>query len=432
MSSFVTAHLGRVVSPEKISSTLSASCQPVALDDIRRTSTEWIWSAIYEPRIASLEGCLKHPAPCLFPGQWPALLPGGSNNRFALDRARALAGGQFFADKESFKGLVINTDVNSWNWQFLKRQQFKEVSCESQSVNVAESKILHLVQKVQDVTSLRSLFNLIHSCWSSVEFVDYPNIALQIALTTLSQNSRRTLEVAFELEEFASYCALRSNYLPMQSTHFEGKWVDIGYRDPSDIRASERCIAKKVLSELENLPLGKTAPLLVNEFDCVADGNHRLTASRVWNALHAANDDLWEPGNVHFEKRLFRFFNKNASVKSDLSASNALESLSEILSEEESKQRINKLRRMIGSHVIRRIPILPVLSYSGVAIDRRLYENGGVACRFNPSHYQILKEDSSTCLAAKACYHRTDTLPLPLFYVLEARQKDFSDKWEDK
>jgi hypothetical protein len=259
---------------------------------------------------------------------------------------------------------------------------------------------------------------LVHRSWSNETGTEYQDECLEIALSALGQNSERTLATLFELEEFASYCTLRSKLEVAQGLLYGSKWVDIAYRKIGQIRASEKCVPLRLLRELEKISIGQTAPLLVNEFNCVADGNHRLAASWIWNGLNSVKSESWNLDNARFEKQLLSYFNENLSPITKLAVSNALEGLSSLLTERESKQRLINLRKFVVSHVVETLPVVPILSYSGLALDRRVYESAGRLCRFNPGHYQILQDNFATCLPEKACYHLADRIPLPLVSVI--------------
>lgn len=354
--------------------------------------------------------------PSVFPGQSAALSLPTNGANFAFERAQAIRAKRFFVKRNAFNVHGSSVENSSWLWTRIKRQKFKEISYTSEDLTNLDREILTLSKVVTDQTSLQNVFDLVRNAWGDGGNFEYLASAMEVALSVfLDHQIGSRLDVAFELEEFASYCTLRSTLELTHGSLRDGKWVDIGSQRISELRGSERCAASRLLNELERLSVGQTAPLLVNEFNCVADGNHRLAAAWIWNALNDAKEELWELGNTRFEDRLLSFFTQKGAPQSKLAISNALEGLSSILSNKTSKQGLINMRNIIATHVVERLPILPILSYSGLAIERKSYQSQGHLRRFSPRHYQILQTDSSTCLPAKACYHFADHLPLPLF-----------------
>ena len=148
----------------------------------------------------------------------------------------------------------------------------------------------------------------VHSLWSSTTF-SYSdkslNIANKILLRELNSLDEKTLlALLFELEVFATYSTLTENMHPVASGFFANSWLDIGSLELAKIRATEQCQPDRLFEEIFNLRDGKIAPIAVNEFGCVADGNHRLTATWIWNILSACQSYTWSIENEAFQRRV--------------------------------------------------------------------------------------------------------------------------------
>ncbi|MEZ4544398.1 MAG: hypothetical protein R3C24_10895 [Cyanobacteriota/Melainabacteria group bacterium] len=52
-------------------------------------------------------------------------------------------------------------------------------------------------------------------------------------------------------------------------------------------------------SETQNF--GRTAPVVINEHESIADGNHRLTAAWLWNLLNASVKTCWKIDDTNFK-----------------------------------------------------------------------------------------------------------------------------------
>lgn len=396
---------------------------------VQAKSAQLIWNYVYSSRVAKLAGCDENPL-SIFPGLSPALSKTVSAENFALDRAKAIFANQLFInDDERNSFETAELEAASWIWQSVARPNCREIACSSTASVAFDPTLQMLLNAATNKESVRILFDAIHKSWSATTS-NYGRSAFGIAADALLQlGSRATLAAAFELEEYASYCTLRDTFSKLHSKISSRRWVDIGTRKPEELRASERCLAYRLIRELENLAAGRTAPLLVNEFNCVADGNHRLTAAWIWNALHWAKEARWEQGNLQFEKRLLQFFSSKESALTNLSINNALTGLSSIFTNTEDTHRLEALRNAISLHGIKELPVIPILSYSGLAIDRQTYTKTGTIRRFTPKHYQILRDDPAACLTAKACFHFADKFPLPLFDVIRLQSKtNFIDR----
>jgi hypothetical protein len=382
-----------------------------------------LWRHVYAPRISRIDGN-EVLVPGLFPGQSPAISQSYGKENFALERLRAFEAHHFFAKKGiSSKPKTIALEATSWKWQHLSRAKFEPVLCadisQAQSICALEKEIIAVAREVTDKQAMVQLFDYIHMVWSAGPALEYDQTALDIALQAFPRGvDSRSVAIVLELEEFASYCTLRAKFDLVTSGFYCEKWVDVAAQPVETIRASEKCWPGRIVQELENISQGRIAPLLVNEFGCVADGNHRLAAAWIWNMLHHCRELDWQTGCASFEAILERFIKSKPVSHSALAVANALEGLSSILNSRESRQHLLRLKDLIQLHRIERLPVVPILSYNGLAVDRHSFESGGKLERFAPKHYVDLQNDSNTFLPARACYHFADRVPLPWFSIL--------------
>ncbi len=269
-----------------------------------------------------------------------------------------------------------------------------------------------------DEHTVKQKFQEIRKAWSLTSSSDvYDGEGLALAVNYLS--SFQSPEVWFELEEFVSYCTLRQSLNVVASGFHCDKWMDIAEAPIHNLRATERCSPARLIQELENLAVGRIAPLLVNEEGCVSDGNHRLVAAWVWKMLHACIDCQWRTGDIHFESALARFLEQNKTSRTQFALMNALESLSSILNSQESARPLEQLRKLIFNAVLETLPVVPMLAYSNFALDCTAFDTEGCFQRFSPGLYSELAANPAAFFSARACYHFGDRIALPWFSILK-------------
>ncbi|HEY9678366.1 MAG TPA: hypothetical protein V6C76_10175 [Drouetiella sp.] len=384
-----------------------------------------VWKMVYADRIAHLSyGNASRSTASFFPGLSPALRGVVSPLNFAFERFEALRLNQF-AIGSTPSTIEVPNPPACWAWKVIEKSDAAPVTNAPSKLLPVDNSLAIFASKARSIEALRGTFVKIHRCWSNTDAPDYPEEALRIALAALCTqpaalraSTQSALAVILELEEYASYCALLSKFEPVWKMQRARTWIEVSFTEPAKIRASEKCFPEKILVELQKLSSGSTVPLLVNEFGCVADGNHRLTASWIWNALHFAPNENWAPGDASFEHKLLSYFEKYSDDANALVKSNALDALAALLFSEHSRKQLNQLRGPIASYVVATLPVVPILSYNGFALDRLAMQVSGYPSRFNPLNYQDLRDDPFTTFPVKACYHLADHLPLPAFNVL--------------
>jgi hypothetical protein len=260
-------------------------------------------------------------------------------------------------------------------------------------------------------------FESIHAAWSSSRTERYDDEALSLAVACLKENDGNA-SLWFELEEFASYCTLRESLNIVASGFYNEKWIDVGSERIERLRGTERCSPKRLMQEIANLANGRIAPLIVNEFRCISDGNHRLVAAWIWNMLHATSQCVWQTGDYHFECWLRNHLAPYTNETTKFTVWSALENLSSLLNNEESKSALLALRDHITKHQIPSLPVVPMLAYSNFALDGAAFDLDGALVRFAPTLYAELRKNANAHFPARACYHLADRVPLPWFSVL--------------
>lgn len=399
------------------------------LYETEEDGVESVWKNVYERRIELLRGNLFG-VPSVFPGRSPATSHTHSAENLAIERFQAFEKNRFFVCSEIDTAANDDSfDVGHWMWRSLSKPAFKKVTClqatPRKDISGFEQDVRTVAGGVDNISELTSAFQVIHAYWANVPSVQYDEDALAIALSSLRQAANEELvAVALELEEFVSYCSLRKKLNVVASGFYLNKWVDVAAAKVNSLQATEKCWPVRLLQEIQNLAMGRTAPLVINELGCVADGNHRLAAAWIWNMLHFCKNVAWQTGYGPLESRLSAFIEENGNDTCALAIANALEGLSFILNNEHSKRALLTLSPEIMSHQIDTLPVVPVLVYNSLAIDRHAFESEGNLVRFDPLHYAVLQRNSHSFLPARACYHFADRVPLPWFAVLRTVSRE--------
>jgi hypothetical protein len=185
-----------------------------------------------------------------------------------------------------------------------------------------------------------------------------------------------------------------------------------------DCRASELCVQERLLDELNTLSTRGFAPLVINEFGTISDGNHRLTASWIWNILAQCLDCQWDLSDIAFQRRVARIVS-NEKIE-PVSLHEALRHIALLLQNSSTQEMLNcRLRNRIRqTNLIKELPIVLLSEYSAVPVAKHLYDNGTANVRVRPGLYQALSRNSMAVLPARGQYHFTDCAPLPWFNVL--------------
>lgn len=177
-----------------------------------------------------------------------------------------------------------------------------------------------------------------------------------------------------------------------------------------------------------NLSSRGFAPVVINEYGLVADGNHRLTAAYVWNILKYCQDLPWCLENDQFQKRAAAFAGavqngllKTNSPVSPISIHQAFGHLSHFLCRPDWRARLNSYTRpLLKRHdFVSELPVVVLPEYLSGAVVKSLYDDGEKIERACPSLYEAMSLNSHLVLPPRASYHFTDAALLPWFTVLK-------------
>jgi hypothetical protein len=375
-----------------------------------------IWHNVFKSRINAITGNEGFP-PVIFPGRSPLLSDQIARENYAYERFQIFVHKKLMRKTEvSFASAQSEDDTRSWGWETLLPSAMHQAT----QISAREIQAPFTFEPPHQITleAVTEKFISIHSAWSSLSIENYPKEALSQAITSLKENEGTT-NLWFELEEFASYCSLRESLNIVASGFYNEKWIDIGSESIHNLRGTERCSPTRLMQEIENLAHGRIAPLIVNEFRCVSDGNHRLVAAWIWNMLHASIHCSWQTGDRQFEVLLRHYLEPYIDATTRFTVWSALKCLSSLLNNEESKHDLDTLRPLIAKHRIPTLPVVPMLAYNNFALDGTAYDNEGVLVRFAPNLYSELHKNAAMFFPARACYHLADRVPLPWFSILE-------------
>lgn len=270
---------------------------------------------------------------------------------------------------------------------------------------------------------------LIHSAWSDTNPPVYSKFAIAVASRLIEHarprlNRNNLLPFLFEVESFASYETYVSRISPVASGWYSNTWLDVGFMPLTQIRATELCVSERLIQELFNLPSRGFAPVVVNEFDSVADGNHRVTSSWIWNILKHAMHTEWSLESEEFMRLVGEYVNAHRAALGSVSLYESLKQLAAFLADNETCNRLNHVLKppMKRSRAIRKLPVVMLPEYSMGTVEKGSHDQHGVFLRVPPSLYAELAQTSDTVLPPRASYHFTDAVPMPWFEVVKQRR----------
>jgi hypothetical protein len=236
------------------------------------------------------------------------------------------------------------------------------------------------------------------------------------------------LPFLFELEGMTSHITLNDNRSIFARGVFAGNFIEVSMMPLVSINATEFCVEERLLDETINLTSRGFAPVIINEYNLVADGNHRLTASHLWNILKFAQDLDWCLENGDFQKRVASYPEavKKGLLKQDgrlnsISLHQCLSHLARYLSRPDWRARlVSHIKPLLRKHdFIDELPVVVLPEYSSGAVVKSLYDEGIARQRACPSIYEALWKDENLVLPPRASYHFTDSALLPWFTVLK-------------
>jgi hypothetical protein len=239
------------------------------------------------------------------------------------------------------------------------------------------------------------------------------------------------LPFIFELEAMASHLSLgeeREDRKSFARGVFAGNYIEVAMAPVTSIKPTEFCVRDRLFDEVINLSSRGFAPVVINEYGLVADGNHRLTAAYVWNILKYCQDLEWCLDNEQFQRRVAAFAGavqkgllKTKSPVSPISLHQALSHLSYFLCRPDWRARLNSYTRpLLKRHdFISDLPVVVLPEYLSGAVVKSLYDDGERIERACPSMYEAMSLNNHLVLPPRASYHFTDAALLPWFIVLK-------------
>jgi hypothetical protein len=324
-------------------------------------------------------------------------------------------------------------DDSYWPWLYCTKPVIRRLHPHTSLEMISLKPIKELVSDIKNLSpnensnqcnqdELRKYLNLIHSAWApGSSDISYNDDALALCCFIFAREAKPVtmlIPLLFELEMFASYSTQIRNQSIIGSGFYAERWLDVITLPGSAFRGTEECQVDRIFHELLNIRENRIAPIIINENGCVADGNHRLTAALLWNILHQVKEGDWTLNNDEFQRSIGAIYTALSSERTLISAHEALRSLGAFLRDNELKSKLTLLRPAILTNPIEQLPALPFLEYCALAVVATDFEESGAISRLDPLTYEILANEPDLALAARACYHFADHVPLPWFSVV--------------
>lgn len=280
------------------------------------------------------------------------------------------------------------------------------------------------------LSTVTTLLRLIRQAWHQSIFIDpaQAEAAAQPALLQAAQFLKDNQEiigdnllyVLFELDAMIAYQSISANLHTFASGVFAGNFVEVALYPLVKLGATEFCVRERLFDEVINLVGRGFAPVVINEHGLIADGNHRVTASWIWNILKftAAKGLDWSLDDQEFQKAIGEYFAQ--SQESAVSRHEALSHLAHFLSRPEYRSKLNTyIRPLLADYdYIKELPVVFLPEYLSQAVVKSHYDEGTKIERACPSVYETLALNDSLVLPPRASYHFTDSALLPWFTVL--------------
>lgn len=234
-------------------------------------------------------------------------------------------------------------------------------------------------------------------------------------------NPDKTLEALFELEGFLSYVSATKGLEQILSGNLYGNWVEVHKLELESIKQTELCVTARIKDELRNLCTTTFAPIVINEHKNVADGNHRLTTSWIWNLLTDCLETPWDLQS-QFQEAVSKSPTLKKLEKFPITLHQVLFHLGLILSDAEEAKSMEQMLKPVmlatGSK-INMVPVLVLPEYLSCASDKQDYDTGNSIKRAHPKVYEMMAANSNLVLPPRASYHYTDKVLLPWFKVID-------------
>lgn len=413
------------------------------------------WKHLFGPRLyAAVNGSAIRNKNLILPESFSGTTPTGLNaGTTQYDRFKRIIELQSKVEPTEWKwktGAVSRTSADcEWPWLHIEKPFISALNPDlmyswhnnsSASQRLLADRLLEFAKRTNfSPEIINSVLELVHCEWAKTlnSFYDHSSLLfcseiLKQQLTERSLTAEETLELLFEMEYFAFYSSLANRYKNLYAGEFEGYWLEIVDLPLSRLKPTELCQTGRLFDELVNLYQGRTAPVIVNEYESIADGNHRLTASWLWNLLRASAKEDWSIRSDHFQTALARFFEEHKEIISPVTVHEVARHLAAIL-EDSSKFKFleNQIKPwMLSSKPSKRIDSIPAVvltTYNSLAAIAEPYDLNQEIIRFEPGIYEALVNLHCKVLPARACYHFADRVPLPWFALVGPNSHKPSD-----
>jgi hypothetical protein len=267
----------------------------------------------------------------------------------------------------------------------------------------------------------------------------YGSKALGLAQSLLRKeatgiNKKNLAAFAFELEALTSFQSISEKHIFREAKHlasglFAGNFMEVFNLPLENFQATELVLSDRLLDEIINSFSRGFAPIIVNEYGLVADGNHRITTTWLFNLLKFCQSENWCLEDASFQNRIALFFKECASARSKLlpfkkalwpvTTHEILKHLQIFLSNPEYRSRLKSyIAPLISRHgYITELPAVLLPEYLGQAVVKESYDAGLKIERACPSLYQAMAQNKHYVLPPRASYHFTDAALLPWFPV---------------
>lgn len=340
----------------------------------------------------------------------------------------------------------VNESV--WHWRQVRMPKLQYVRWQNQAEDrrwpTAEAELAGLATqapRLQSSLYIRMLLRLtqelhrhgferalaiVQKAWIDHETRAYADAAVDAAFDLFGSvrqelSRENLLPVLFELEAFASYSSLADVLNTFLIGLFGDNWLEIGVLRLSQVRPTEICVRERLLDEVCNLPHQRFAPIVVNEHLSVADGNHRLTSSWLWNLLKFCEHCDWSLEDEQLQSKVAQFCAEHSGRgMSPITVHEILGHLGGFLANPEQRSRLHShIKPALKKYgYIDAVPVVLLPEYLSTTVVKEQYDLGTAVRRVPPSIYKLLNDDAGMVLPPRASYHFTDSALLPWFSVL--------------
>lgn len=307
------------------------------------------------------------------------------------------------------------------NTEFASKSSINQETSSASFENPVPSAIERLNELIgsrqNDTTSLSETLSFIHSSWTTTILPVFDESAMRIISEFVSTCPVVSLPVLFELEAFAALSGFLRDEKRIGSGFYNGYWIELLEKPIADCLPTELCENARLFDELLNLPQRGFAPLIVNEFDCIADGNHRLISFWIWNILKHCLQTPWDLGDPSFLQKVAEYCSDVNMPP--VARHQALSHLALFLIDEEQRTILKEflVSRLRQFKTIDRVPVLLLPEYCALAVDGS-YRDSQQMSRIHPAAFEMMARDNALVLPPRTSYHFADCAPLPWFRIL--------------